>query len=65
MATKTEPTTDKKRTPDKSPENDITKAIDLLRSGRAKYIRMGDEKRGGWLLDIIGRCELARDNKEA
>lgn len=43
---------------DKSPENDITKAIDHLRSARAKYIRGGDETKGGYCLEVIGRAEL-------
>lgn len=47
----------KRKSPDKSPENDIGKAIDLLRSARAKCIRAGNETRASRILESIGQLE--------
>lgn len=46
-----------RKAPDKSPENDITKAIELLRSARAKCIRHGTEDRAAKILATIGQLE--------
>lgn len=62
FTTKTETT--ERKAPDKSPENDLNKAIDLLRNARAKMIRGGNEKRAGNVLEIIGQAEMVRDGKE-
>jgi len=60
-------TTDTKRTPDKSPENDLRKALDHLRAARAKYIREGKEESGNHVLEVLGRLSMLLDavNKPA
>ena len=56
MPTKTEPTTERK-TPDKSPENDLRKGAELCANARSKYIRDRDEAKGGKCLEIINALE--------
>lgn len=51
------PEADKKKVIDKSPENDIGKAIDLIRNARAKYVRQGNEARSNKMLEIINSLQ--------
>lgn len=48
-----------KKAPDKSPENDLSKALEHLRSARAKFVKAGDEKRADEVKDVIGQVEAA------
>jgi len=54
----TTPNTDRK-TPDRTPENDLRKALDSLRIARGKYILAGNESKGGTVLTIIQSVEKA------
>lgn len=54
-----------RKAPDKSPENDMDKAIDLLRSARAKFIRQGDEKRADDIRDVIDATLAAKNPIDA
>lgn len=59
MSTKQTTEQPARKAPDKSPENDMSKAIDLMRSARAKWIRQGDEERAGRVFDLIATAKTA------
>lgn len=47
-----------RRSPDRSPENDLRKALETLKSARGKFILADNEESGARVLDVI---EIVKD----